>query len=321
MTLSGIRACDQSDRVGRRRAAVLNLRDAARRGRRRSRRPILQRSDPCPRSRARRLAIATRESALALWQAEHIRALLAALYPASEVGLLGVTTQGDRILDQPLADIGGKGLFIKELEVAMAEGRADLAVHSLKDVPMDMPEGFALAAITAREDPRDALRVQPLPRPRAAAGRRARRHVEPAPRSAAARARSAALDRAAARQRQHAAAQARRGQLRRDHPRGGGPEAAGLRRADRVAARSRGEPSRRRAGRARARVPRRARRRDRRARAARRSRDDARDDARSARSRARFPGSCHTPLAGARGASCTASCGCADCSRAATAPR
>jgi hydroxymethylbilane synthase len=105
----------------------------------------------------RRLTIATRESALALWQAEHVRALLAALYPASEVGLLGLTTEGDRVLDQPLADIGGKGLFIKELEVAMADGRADLAVHSLKDVPMDMPDGFALAAVTAREDPRDAF--------------------------------------------------------------------------------------------------------------------------------------------------------------------
>ena len=105
----------------------------------------------------RRLTIATRESALALWQAEHIRARLAALYPGCEVSLLGITTQGDKVLDQPLADIGGKGLFIKELELAMADGRADLAVHSLKDVPMDMPEGFALAAICEREDPRDAF--------------------------------------------------------------------------------------------------------------------------------------------------------------------
>ena len=105
----------------------------------------------------RRLVIATRESALALWQAEHIRAQLAALYPGCGVSLLGITTHGDRILDQPLADIGGKGLFIKELEVAMADGRADLAVHSLKDVPMDMPEGFTLAAICEREDPRDAF--------------------------------------------------------------------------------------------------------------------------------------------------------------------
>ena len=105
----------------------------------------------------KRLTIATRESALALWQAEHVRARLAALYPACEVSLLGITTQGDKVLDQPLADIGGKGLFIKELELAMADGRADLAVHSLKDVPMDVPEGFALAAICEREDPRDAF--------------------------------------------------------------------------------------------------------------------------------------------------------------------
>jgi len=101
-------------------------------------------------SAPRRLTIATRESALALWQAEHIRARLAALYPGCDVSLLGMTTRGDQILDQPLADLGGKGLFIKELEVAMADGRADLAVHSLKDVPMDMPEGFALAAICER---------------------------------------------------------------------------------------------------------------------------------------------------------------------------
>src|SRR5512140_2888887 len=104
-----------------------------------------------------RLVIATRRSALALWQAEHVRARLGALYPSSAIELLGLTTQGDRITDQPLADIGGKGLFIKELEQAMRDGRADLAVHSLKDVPMDMPEGFSLAAIMAREDPRDAL--------------------------------------------------------------------------------------------------------------------------------------------------------------------
>jgi len=105
----------------------------------------------------RRLTIATRESALALWQAEHIRARLAAFYPHCEVSLLGMTTKGDRIVDTPLADIGGKGLFIKELEIAMADGRADLAVHSLKDVPMEMAEGFTLAAIGEREDPRDAF--------------------------------------------------------------------------------------------------------------------------------------------------------------------
>ena len=103
------------------------------------------------------LVIATRESALALWQARDVQTRLRALYPSCSVELLGLTTQGDRILDRPLADIGGKGLFIKELEQAMTDGRADLAVHSLKDVPMDLPEGFVLPAILEREDPRDAL--------------------------------------------------------------------------------------------------------------------------------------------------------------------
>ncbi|OLC68690.1 MAG: hydroxymethylbilane synthase [Betaproteobacteria bacterium 13_1_40CM_4_64_4] len=104
-----------------------------------------------------KLVIATRQSVLALWQAEHVRDRLRALYPSCRVELLGLTTQGDRSLDQPLADIGGKGLFIKELEQAMADGSADLAVHSLKDVPMGMPQGFTLAAIMLREDPRDAF--------------------------------------------------------------------------------------------------------------------------------------------------------------------
>ncbi|NWG86861.1 MAG: hydroxymethylbilane synthase [Hydrogenophilaceae bacterium] len=104
-----------------------------------------------------RVVIATRESQLALWQAEHIRARLMALHEGLQVELLGMTTQGDQILDSPLSRIGGKGLFVKELEQAMAEGRADLAVHSMKDVPMVLPEGFALTAITQREDPRDAL--------------------------------------------------------------------------------------------------------------------------------------------------------------------
>ena len=104
-----------------------------------------------------RITIASRESRLALWQAQHVQARLAALYPLAEVDILGMTTRGDQILDRPLAQIGGKGLFIKELEVAMQEGRADLAVHSLKDVPMEMPEGFVLAAISARENPRDAF--------------------------------------------------------------------------------------------------------------------------------------------------------------------
>ncbi len=103
------------------------------------------------------LIIASRESRLAMWQAEHVQRLLQTQNPTRDVQILGMTTRGDQILDRPLAAIGGKGLFIKELEVAMAEGRADLAVHSMKDVPMDMPEGFVLAAISEREDPRDAF--------------------------------------------------------------------------------------------------------------------------------------------------------------------
>jgi hydroxymethylbilane synthase len=100
------------------------------------------------------LTIATRESRLALWQAEHVQALLQSL--GHRVRLLGMTTQGDQILDRSLSKVGGKGLFVKELEVALEEGRADIAVHSLKDVPMDLPEGFALACVMEREDPRDA---------------------------------------------------------------------------------------------------------------------------------------------------------------------
>jgi hydroxymethylbilane synthase len=104
-----------------------------------------------------RLVIASRESALALWQARHIQARLQALYPGMQVDILGMTTTGDQILDSPLARIGGKGLFVKELEQALAEGRADLAVHSMKDVPMNLPDGFELAATGEREDPRDAF--------------------------------------------------------------------------------------------------------------------------------------------------------------------
>jgi hydroxymethylbilane synthase len=104
----------------------------------------------------RRLVIATRESRLALWQARHVQALLQQRLGVA-VDLLGMTTRGDEILDRALSKVGGKGLFVKELEVALEERRADLAVHSLKDVPMDMPEGFALAAVLEREDPRDAF--------------------------------------------------------------------------------------------------------------------------------------------------------------------
>lgn len=101
------------------------------------------------------IVIATRESRLALWQAEHVKALLA--QQGHSVELLGMTTRGDQILDRTLSKVGGKGLFVKELESALEEGRADIAVHSLKDVPMTLPPGFELAAVLPREDPRDAF--------------------------------------------------------------------------------------------------------------------------------------------------------------------
>jgi hydroxymethylbilane synthase len=101
------------------------------------------------------ITIATRESRLALWQAEHVKARLEGL--GHRVSLLPMTTQGDQILDRSLSKVGGKGLFVKELEAALMDGRADIAVHSLKDVPMEMPQGFALACVMEREDPRDAL--------------------------------------------------------------------------------------------------------------------------------------------------------------------
>jgi hydroxymethylbilane synthase len=104
-----------------------------------------------------KLVIATRESPLALWQAEHVRERLAELHPGSTIDLLGMTTRGDQILDRPLANVGGKGLFIKELETALLDGRAHLAVHSLKDVPMQLEPEFCLAAVLEREDPRDAF--------------------------------------------------------------------------------------------------------------------------------------------------------------------
>jgi hydroxymethylbilane synthase len=104
-----------------------------------------------------RIVIASRESALAMWQARHVESRLAKLYPRAEIRILGMTTEGDRRLDASLAKAGGKGLFVKELEDALATGRADIAVHSVKDVPMLLPPGFVLAAILERADPRDAF--------------------------------------------------------------------------------------------------------------------------------------------------------------------
>ena len=105
----------------------------------------------------KRLTIATRRSRLALWQAEHVKRLLETRHAGLTVELLPMTTRGDELLDKRLDRVGGKGLFVKELESAMAEGRADLAVHSMKDVPAELPAGFILAAITGREDARDAF--------------------------------------------------------------------------------------------------------------------------------------------------------------------
>ena len=116
--------------------------------------PILNSS---PQPAPQRLVIASRESRLAMWQAEHVRDCLKKLYPACDVQILGMTTRGDQILDKALSKVGGKGLFVKELETALEDGRADLAVHSLKDVPMVMPEGFDLSCVMAREDARDAF--------------------------------------------------------------------------------------------------------------------------------------------------------------------
>lgn len=103
------------------------------------------------------LRIATRKSALALWQAEYVKARLEHFHPNLQVELVPMSTQGDKILDTPLAKIGGKGLFVKELETAMLEGRADIAVHSMKDVPVEFPDGLMLSTICEREDPRDAF--------------------------------------------------------------------------------------------------------------------------------------------------------------------
>jgi hydroxymethylbilane synthase len=106
---------------------------------------------------SREIRIATRKSALALWQAEHVKARLEAAHPGLKVSLVPMVSRGDKLLDAPLAKIGGKGLFVKELETALLENQADIAVHSMKDVPMDFPEGLGLYCICEREDPRDAF--------------------------------------------------------------------------------------------------------------------------------------------------------------------
>ena len=108
------------------------------------------------------LTIASRESPLAMWQAEYIKKSIQALHPLININIKGFKTQGDILLDQSLATIGGKGLFIKELEHALIDNKADLAVHSMKDLPMDIPKGFKLAVITERGDPRDAFYLKSI---------------------------------------------------------------------------------------------------------------------------------------------------------------
>ena len=121
-------------------------------------------SKSSPRAAPAKIVIASRESALALWQARFIQGKLNALYPHLQVSIFGMTTEGDRLLDTPLAKIGGKSLFVKELEQALQQGTADIAVHSMKDVPMHLPSNFTLAAVTEREDARDAFVSNRYPR-------------------------------------------------------------------------------------------------------------------------------------------------------------
>ena len=135
-----------------------------------------------------RIRIATRESRLAMRQTEMVAAALAQRHPALAIEIVGMTTRGDQVLDRPLAQVGGKGLFVKELEIALDQGRADIAVHSLKDVPMELPAQFALRTFGAREDPRDAFVSNRYGAPEDAAARCRGRHVQPAARKPAARA-------------------------------------------------------------------------------------------------------------------------------------
>lgn len=192
------------------------------------------------------IVIATRESRLALWQAEHVQALLQER--GHTVSLLGLTTTGDQILDRSLSKVGGKGLFVKELELALEEGRADIAVHSLKDVPMDLPEGFALACVLEREDPRDALvsnrhaSIDELPQGAVVGTSSLRRVV-------LLRAAAGPAHRTAARQPRHPAAQARRRPVRRHRAGRGGAQAAGARKPHPRGLRPRHDAAGRRPGR------------------------------------------------------------------------
>ena len=202
----------------------------------------------------KKLIIASRQSALALWQAHHVQAPLSKLYPGCTVEILGMTTQGDRILDRSLSKVGGKGLFVKELEAAIAEGRADLAVHSAKDVPMTLPDGFRLAAILEREDARDCLVSTRFDRIDAL-GEGARVGTSSLRREAQLRERLPGLTVLPSRQRRHAALEARQGRIRRARSRRRRAHPAGPVRAHPFLHRARMEPAGARAGRARDRMP------------------------------------------------------------------
>ncbi len=200
--------------------------------------------------------IATRESRLALWQAEHVRDLLQSRF-GLRVELLGMTTRGDQILDRALSKVGGKGLFVKELEAALEDGRAHLAVHSLKDMPMELPAGFALGCGAGARRPARCLRQPALCH---IAGRCRKAPVSAPPACAARRScwpAARPAHRALARQPRHAAAQARRGPLRRHRAGCRRAEAPGPGRAHRSAVRHRADDAGRRAGRAGHRDPRR----------------------------------------------------------------
>ncbi len=132
------------------------------------------------------VTIGTRGSKLALWQAEWVRAALSRRFPGTAIELMLIKTQGDKILDVPLAKVGGKGLFVKEIEEALQDGRVDLAVHSMKDMPADIPAGLAIGAVPERETPIDVLISRGDRLPEGLAGRRQRRHQQPAPGRAAA---------------------------------------------------------------------------------------------------------------------------------------
>ena len=275
--------------------------------------PVSRRQWPLLRELGRHEEAGDRDarSRLALWQAEHVKRRLEALHPGLQVELLPLTTRGDELLDRRLDKIGGKGLFVKELETALAEGRADIAVHSMKDVPAELPPGFVLARDHGARGPARRVRLEPLSRPGRAAGGRARRHLQPAARRRSSRSAIPRSRSAAARQRRHAPAKLDRGEYDAIVLAAAGLKRLGLAARITRAPGDRGEPAGARAGRARHRVPARARRRARAARAARDRATDASACAPSARSAARSAAAARLPLAAYARVHCDGSCGCA----------